>query len=60
MCLTDELLADLEENYDSNRMVEEPEPDFISLNISKFIKKGKFLLHIVFCISITFINFFSL
>lgn len=33
MLLTDELLAESEENEESNRMLEEPEPDFIPRNI---------------------------
>lgn len=40
MSLADELLADLEENDDSERMVEEPEPDFIPPSISKSIEEG--------------------
>lgn len=39
MSLADELLADLEEN-DSDRIAEEPEPDFIPTSVSKTIEEG--------------------
>lgn len=62
MSLADELWTDLEENGDSNRMVDKrkPEPDFIPPNVYKSVEERYFLYHIVFYISITFLNFFLL
>lgn len=40
MSLADELLADLEENDDSDDTMEEPEPDFVPASVSKPIEEG--------------------
>lgn len=40
MSLADELLADLEENEDSDVPMEEPEPNFIPTSVSKVIEEG--------------------
>lgn len=44
MSLADELLADLEENDDSDKFMEEPEAEFIPASVSNVIEEGYFII----------------